>query len=105
MTPDDESPAVSSEAVYETMEPLEPYTTGELATALDAPKDLVRRLLDALSGEGKVRKKEAEPKRPIWIRTPPAHTCKNCGWRFEITFLHPAMSQARYCPRCGTRLK
>jgi hypothetical protein len=48
---------------------------------------------DPGESEGRVRQKEPEPKRPIWIRRPPAHTCGNCGWQFEIAFLHPAMSR------------
>ncbi len=86
------------------MAPLEPYTTGELARVLDAPRRLVRQLLDALADEEQIRKKTPEPDRTIWIREPPARTCPGCGRTFEIKFLHPVLSSARFCPRCGAQL-
>lgn len=96
---------VSPEDVYEEMEPLEPYTTGELARSLHAPKRLLRSLLRSLSGDGKVREKEPEPNRIIRVRKSPTYECPNCGYEFQIEFLHPVLSSARLCPQCGTQLK
>ena len=50
------------------MEPLEPYTTGELADNLGWPRRTVYELLTALEERGDVRKKKPEPRRAIWIR-------------------------------------
>lgn len=94
----------SPEDIYETMDPLEPYTTGELADILGIPRRVVRRLLDALNQEDKIRKKEPEPDRIIWIREAPVHECPECGHEFEIKFLHPVLAPVGFCPRCGTRL-
>lgn len=94
----------SSDDVYESMDPLEPYTTGELADRLETSKSLVRSLLNKLAGTDKIRKKEPEPNRAIWIREPPAYECANCGYEFQIKFLHPVLSSVRICPQCGTRL-
>ena len=98
-TPDD---------VYEEMTPGEPYTTGELAGLLDQPRRLVRRLLDALADDDRVRKKEPptdrEP-RPIWVREPPTHACPDCGDEFGVRYAHPVLGAVRYCPTCGTRLE
>ncbi|WP_335999398.1 hypothetical protein [Halorientalis halophila] len=103
---DDASPAAdpTRDEVQDAMAPLEPYTTGELARVLDAPRRLVRQLLDALADEEQIRKKTPEPDRTIWIREPPARTCPGCGRTFEIKFLHPVLSSARFCPRCGAQL-
>mgnify|MGYP000212267376 FL=1 len=87
------------------MAPLEPYTTGELATRLDAPKRLVRELLNRLAGEEKVRKKEPEPQRVIWIREPPKHECPGCGGGFEVKYVHPVFQAVQFCPKCGTQLR
>lgn len=97
--------SLSSEAVYEAMEPLEPYTTGELASALDVPRRLARRLLDRLADEETIRKKEPEPERVIWIREPPKHVCPNCGGEFEVRYFHPVFQAVQFCPKCGTRLR
>lgn len=59
---------VSVEEVFEAMEPLEPYTTGELADLLDAPRRSVFNYLDELAEQGRIRKKKPEPRRAIWIR-------------------------------------
>jgi hypothetical protein len=96
---------LSAERVSEAMEPLEPYTTGELASALDVPKRLVRRLLDRLADAGTIRRKEPEPKRVIWIREPPKHECPTCGGEFEVKHFHPVFQAVQFCPRCGTRLR
>lgn len=93
------------EQVYETMEPLEPYTTGELASILDTPRQVVRKLLDALAGEEKIRKKESEPKRVIWIREPPKHECPQCRREFEVKYFHPIFQAVQFCPKCGTQLR
>ena len=106
--PDDKSSAddtVSPDEVFETMEPLEPYTTTELATMVGVSKQFVRRLLETLTSNERIRKKEAERNRVIWIREPPAHTCPDCGREFEIKFLHPILSAVQFCPRCGAQLE
>ena len=100
--PDVSAPDV--ERVYETMEPLEPYTTGELASILDAPRQAVRKLLELLAGDRKVRKKEPESDRIIWIRHPPKHECPECGEAFEIGSSHPVFRNVQFCPTCGTQL-
>jgi DNA-binding IclR family transcriptional regulator len=50
------------------MDPLEPYTTGELADTLGWPRRTVYELLSTLEERGDVRKKKPEPRRAIWIR-------------------------------------
>ena len=95
---------LSPDDVYEAMEPLEPYTTGELARRLDTSKGLIWSFLNKLVGEDKVRKKEPEPNQMIWIREPPVYECANCGHEFQIKFLHPVLSSVRLCPRCGKQL-
>lgn len=92
---------LSANEIYSEMEVLEPYTAGELASYFDAPKDRVRKLLERLSTSGKLRKKEPEPKQAIWIREAPIHECANCGYRYEVKFLHPVLSAVQFCPRCG----
>lgn len=100
---DDSEP--DPEMVYDAMDPLEPYTTGELASVLDTPRQLVRVLLDALAGDEKIRKKEPEPERVIWIREPPKHECLTCGGEFEVRYFHPVFQSVQYCPKCGTQLR
>jgi DNA-binding IclR family transcriptional regulator len=58
----------SPSAVLDAMEPLEPYTTGELADVLDWPRRSVYEVLDDLAAEGTIRKKKPEERRAIWIR-------------------------------------
>ena len=103
----DESDAdtLSTKAVSEAMEPLELYTTGELASVLGVPRRLARRLLDRLADAGTIRRKEPEPERVIWIREPPKHECPNCGGEFEVKHFHPVFQAVQFCPRCGTRLR
>ncbi|WP_201289554.1 FeoC-like transcriptional regulator [Halobaculum saliterrae] len=106
--PRDSDPGESepdAEQVYETMDPLEPYTTGELASILDASKRVVRGLLDALAGEQRVRKKKPESERVIWIREPPKHRCGKCGGEFEVKYVHPIFQAVQFCPKCGTQLR
>lgn len=97
-------PDLSEDELYQQMEVLEPYTAGELASVFEAPKQRVRNLLDRLAASGKIRKKEPEPKRTIWIREPPVHECPECDYRYEIKFLHPVLGSVQFCPRCGTQL-
>lgn len=101
----DSPDGVDADAVYGAMTPLEPYTTGELAGRLDASRKTIGRLLDALAGDGRIRKKSPEPERSIWIREPPTHECPSCGERFEVKHFHPAFQAVQYCPTCGTRLR
>jgi hypothetical protein len=99
-----EEEPLSTEEVCEEMEVFEPYTTGELASYFDAPKQRIRNLLDRLAKTGKIRKKAPEPTRTIWIREAPVHECSNCGYKYEIKFVHPVFSAVQYCPQCGTHL-
>lgn len=59
---------VTSRDVFETMDPLEPYTTRELADALAMPRRSAYEHLEELADAGKIRKKKPEPRRAIWIR-------------------------------------
>lgn len=59
---------VNPEMVFRAMEPLEPYTTRELADELEVPRRTIYKYLDELHNEGRVRKKKPEPRRAIWIR-------------------------------------
>lgn len=56
------------EDVFNAMEPLEPYTTGELAESLGWPRRSVYKALTELAEDGTIRKKKPEPRRAIWIR-------------------------------------
>lgn len=60
---------VTIEDVLEAMEPLEPYTTAELADMLGAPRRTVFNHLDKLAEQERIRKKKPEPRTVIWIRT------------------------------------
>lgn len=91
--------------LFEELTPFEPYTTDELAAAHDIERSTVRKLLEKLTGEGKVRKKSAKKSPILWIREPPKHSCQNCDRQFEINYLHPVLSAVKFCPRCGTQLR
>lgn len=93
----------SESAVYEEMEPLEPYTTGELARRVGAARDVVKRLLDALYEGDRVEKKEASGA-VIWVRDAPRYQCAECGDEYQIRIVHPLQSAIRFCPHCGSRL-
>jgi hypothetical protein len=95
---------LSADEIYHEMEVLEPYTAGELASYFAAPKDRVRKLLQRLSNSGKLRKKEPEPKQAIWIREAPIHECANCGYKYEVKFLHPVLSAVQFSPQCGEQV-
>ena len=58
----------SPKDVFDAMEPLESYATGELADRLGWPRRTVYELLSTLEERGDVRKKKPEPRRAIWIR-------------------------------------
>lgn len=100
-----DDPDIDADQVYDSMDPLEPYTTGELASLLDAPKQFVRKLLDTLAGDEKIRKKQPEPDRTIWVRKAPKHGCPQCGREFEVTYAHPVFQAVQYCPKCGAKLQ
>ena len=55
--------------VLSAMDPIEPYTSGELADMMDWPRRTVYEALQTLSEDGKIRKKKPEPRRAIWIKT------------------------------------
>ena len=97
--------ALSVNSLSEKMEPLEPHTTDELAEKLDAERGIVRKLLDKLNRDGKVKKKKKTKSNPtIWVREPPVNRCSKCDRKFEIKYMHPVFSSAQFCPRCGNRL-
>ncbi|MES3518372.1 MAG: hypothetical protein PPP58_11995, partial [Natronomonas sp.] len=78
--------------------------TAELAERHEEESGVIRRLLDRLFDAGAVRKKEPRSGTTIWMREPPVESCSACGREFEIRYLHPVFSAARYCPRCGNQL-
>lgn len=94
-------------AIIEEMEPLQPYTTSELATKLDAPRSRVKRLLTSLFKQGTVEgKQSATTKKPIvWVRTPPINRCPSCNREFRVGFSHPVLGAVQFCPKCGTQIK
>lgn len=59
---------VTVEEVFEAMEEAEPYTTGELADMVGAPRRTVYNYLEELAEQDRIRKKKPEPRRAIWIR-------------------------------------
>lgn len=59
---------VDAEDVYQAMDHLEPYTTGELAETLDIPRRTAYNYLESLHEEGRISKKKPEPRRVIWVR-------------------------------------
>jgi predicted transcriptional regulator len=56
--------------VFAAMDPLEPYTTRELADALNIPRRSAYEFLEQLAKQDRIRKKKPEPRRAIWIRSP-----------------------------------
>lgn len=59
---------LTKEDLLDAMEPLEPYTTGELAESLGIPRRTAYNYLEDLAEHGRIRKKKPEPRRAIWIR-------------------------------------
>lgn len=57
----------TAEDVLDVMDPLEPYTTGELAGVLGWPRRTVYHYLEDLEAADTIRKKKPEPRRAIWI--------------------------------------
>lgn len=96
--------SLSAEEVYERLEPFEPYTTDELASEFAVERGIIRRLLDRLTSEEKIRQKKPAKGRSIWVREPPKNRCPNCDREFEVKYLHAVLSAVQYCPRCGTQL-
>lgn len=94
----------SADELCEKLEPFEPYTTNELADKFDADQGIIRKFLDKLNREGKVKKKKPKSSPTIWARKPPVNSCSKCGRQFEIKIMHPVFSSAQFCPRCGNRL-
>jgi sugar-specific transcriptional regulator TrmB len=54
--------------VFAALEPLEPYTTREVADALEIPRRSAYEYLTDLADDDAIRKKKTEPRRAIWIR-------------------------------------
>jgi hypothetical protein len=65
--------------VFDAMDPLEPYTSGELADMMDWPRRTVYEALQTLSEDGKIRKKKPEPRRAIWIKTDESDESESSG--------------------------
>jgi predicted HTH transcriptional regulator len=61
------SPSRDPDDVLAAMDHGEPYTTRELADTLDWPRRSMYRALESLAASDKVRKKQTEPRRAIWI--------------------------------------
>lgn len=93
-----------TDEVYESMTPLEPYTTAEVASRLDRARGAVERALVALVESDDVRRKDVDG-RPVWIRRVPTHECPDCGYEFQVKPLHPLLAMTTYCPRCGARVE
>lgn len=56
------------EDVFEGMEPLEPYSTKEIADNLGLPHRTALHYLDQLAEDGEIRKKKAGKRSVIWVR-------------------------------------
>lgn len=100
----DEGDKLSPDDGYEEMEVLEPYMAGELASRFEGTKLRIQGLLDRLSDIGKIRKKVFGHEQVNWVRDAPIHECSECGYKYEVKFLHPVLSTVRFCPQCGTQL-
>jgi predicted transcriptional regulator len=59
---------LTAEDVFDSMEPLEPYSTAELADDLNAPRRTVYKYLNELAEEGRITKKKPNERRVIWMR-------------------------------------
>lgn len=59
---------VGDEEILSAMEPHEPDTSGELAEQLDIPRRTAYEYLSRLADEGRVNRKQPEPRRIIWWR-------------------------------------
>jgi predicted transcriptional regulator len=59
---------ITPEDVFEIMDPLEPYTTRELADMLSVPRRTIFNYLNELAENNRIRKKKTEPRRAIWMR-------------------------------------
>jgi hypothetical protein len=103
--PDDNEGESSPDELLSAMDPLEPYTTRELAQALGRPIRRIRSLLDQLSADEAVRKAEPGRDNAIWIREAPVAQCPACGREFEVKYLHAVLTSVKYCPHCGVRLE
>lgn len=55
------------EEVLAAMEPLEPYTIGELVDATGWPRRTVYQVLDDLAEDGEIRKKKPNQTSAIWM--------------------------------------
>ena len=60
--------SVEEADLFEAMDPLEPYTTRELADVVGMPRRSAYEFLESLADAGEIRKKKPEPRRAIWIR-------------------------------------
>lgn len=59
---------ISVDDVFKSMDPLEPYTTAELAESLDVPRRTVYKYLEELAESGRIQKKKPNERRVIWMR-------------------------------------
>lgn len=99
-----DSTELSADELFEQLEPFEPYSTDELADDLAADRGVIRRLLDKLNGEGRIKRKKPKSSPNIWVREPPVNSCSECGREFEVKFMHSVLSSVQFCPRCGKQV-
>jgi len=60
--------STSPDDVYEAMEPLEPYSTNEVADELGLPHRTALHYLNQLAKNGRIRKKKTGARSVIWVR-------------------------------------
>lgn len=60
-------PQTTAEEVLGVMEPTDPYTTQEIADALDIPRRTANYRLNRMADDGEVRKKKHNKRRVSWM--------------------------------------
>jgi len=60
--------STSPNEVFQQMEPLEPYSTNEIADQLGLPHRTALHYLDQLSENNRIRKKKTGKRSVIWVR-------------------------------------
>lgn len=93
---------LSVDTSFEELEPFEPYTTDELVDEFDTDRGIIRKLLDKLNREEKVKKNKPKSSPNLWIREPPVNGCSECGREFEIKFLYPPSRRCSTVPGAAT---
>jgi len=100
----DSATELTEETVENHLELLEPYTTEEVSTNLNAKPGRIRSLLNRLRKKGTVTRKKPPSGPTIWVRHPPKNECSSCGHEFEVKFIHPVLSSVQFCPKCGSQV-